>query len=170
MVKKSYRTSMKKIILLTFLSIVFAGNVFGKDSNTIEYGTWSPWEIDAILAAWAIKKYVHNNAEFTSHPKGTNINTDYSIDIPNSPYSRNGKTTAFQQVIEKNNINSPCIKEFITISRILEIAPWRKSQYEDAADFETEIGPHMPRTPQKGGLERSFEVIDKYCTKFSSRK
>lgn len=161
---------MNMRIIVALIIVLFSASASASEESSIEYGTWSPWEPDAILAAWALKNFVHNNARFSSYEKNTAIDALHSIDIPSSPYSRNGKTTAFQQVVEINNIESPCIQDLITISRILEIAPWRKSQYADAADFETEIGPFIPRTPQKDGLEQAFKVIDGYCTKFTQRK
>jgi hypothetical protein len=129
------------------------------------YGTWVPWEIDSVLVAWAIKRYVDVGSEFIALERGTSIPVEKSIDTPDSYYRRTGMTSAFEGAVHRHGLSSECLDSLVSISRVLELTPWRKSEDENASDFEIQIMPYVPRVPQKGGLEKAFEVIDQYCAR-----
>lgn len=138
-------------------------------ANTPVYATtlstWAPWEVDSTVTAWYLKRNVIQNAEFRSLPKGTHIEPEASIDIPDSPYRRDARNTAFDSAIKKHSITSSCTDKLAKIVRLLELAPWRKSTSTEAEAFERGILPLLPRQPSDGGLEQAFGYLDKFCEK-----
>lgn len=129
------------------------------------FSTWAPWEIDSTVTAWYLKRNIIQNAEFTSLPKGTTIEHNTSIDIPDSPYRRSARTTAFDSAIKKHLIESRCTEKLAKIVRLLELAPWRKSTSAEAEAFERSILPLLPKNPSYDGLEQAFDYLDKFCAK-----
>jgi hypothetical protein len=128
------------------------------------YATWTPWQADSVLAAWALQRYVHPEAQFESLPRGTPIPADTALDTPDSPYRRSGVRTAFEEVLRLHRVpQDPCIEKLRPIVRLLELAAWRKAEMPDAEQFETELSALLPVSPTKGGLERALEYVDRFC-------
>ncbi len=115
-----------------------------------------PWEIDSTLAAWAIKRHVHPEAEFAALARGTDIPPETSVDVPNSPYRRSGTETAFDEVVRIHKIDSSCAKKIRPIVRLLELVPWRKTGNKEAEDFEHGLRPLLPQNPVKAGEYGKF--------------
>lgn len=146
------------ILLLTILLVSLPAH-----ANT--YTTWAPWEIDSTVTAWYLKRNIAQNAKFKSVRKSTYIKPETSIDVPDSPYRRSAKLTAFDSAIRKHSIESFCTKKLVKMVRLLELAPWRKSTSAEAEAFERNIRPFLPKEPTVGGLEQAFDYIDKFCNK-----
>lgn len=162
---------MKTICLIFFLLLFMAQGIYcqpasfpSEKSRHDIYRTWAPWEIDSVLAAWAIKTYVNKDAQFVSIPRGTSVKSKFSIDIPpDSPYLRSAKQTAFEAVLRIHHIADDCTEKIKPIVRLLELAKWRKSESTLAQDFEIGLKPLLPVEPTEGNLQKAFEYIDRFC-------
>jgi hypothetical protein len=97
-----------KIVWMTLLLVV--ATVSGIKADPAVFYTWAPWETDSLAAAWAIKRYVDPKAVFVSVARGSKIASGNTIDVPNSPYRRSARTTAFDAVIRIHRIESTCIE------------------------------------------------------------
>lgn len=128
------------------------------------YATWTPWQADSVLAAWALQRYVHPEARFESLPRGTLIPADRALDTPDSPYRRSGLRTAFEEVLRVHRVpQDSCIEKLRPIVRLLELAAWRKAEMPEAERFETELSALLPVPPTQGALEDAFAYIDRFC-------
>jgi hypothetical protein len=150
---------MKQICLLS-LSVFL---LFGATVSAKTLITWAPWEIDSTVTAWYLKRYVLQDVEYKSVPKGTLTESELSLDQPNSPYRRSAKQTTLDSAIDRHKYTNKCIKELVKVVRLLELMPWRKSTQADAEQFEYELMPLLPKQPVKGGLEFAFDYLDTYC-------
>lgn len=138
-------------------------------AETRTYATWIPWQVDSVVAAWVLKRYVEPGAVFESVPRGTPLPPERALDTPNSPYRRNGRQTAFDETLRINKVRFACADKLGPIVRMLELAPWRKSENPDAEKFELELNRLMPQGPARGGLEAAFAYIDQYCDNASGK-
>lgn len=127
------------------------------------FTTWLPWQVDSVVAAWVLKRYVHPDALFESAPRGTDIPSERALDTPASPYRRNGRQTAFDETMRIHKLRFACADKLAPIVRMLELAPWRKSENPEAEKFELELNRLMPQGSTKGGLDSAFSYIDQYC-------
>lgn len=127
------------------------------------YQAWAPWEVDAVVTAWAIKRHIDTGAVFIALPRGTAATTENTIDLPGSPYRRSGRRTAFDEVLRIHSIESACTRRIAPLVRLLEIAPWRKAENPRAEDFESHLRVLLPVEPGKGGLDAAFHYIDAFC-------
>ena len=129
----------------------------------VTLSTWAPWEIDTVVTAWYLKRHVMPEVKFQSLAKGTLIDHNASIDIPDSPYRRDAKNTALDSAIKIHSTSFACIEKLTYMVRLLELAPWRKSISPDAELFEQEILPMLPKRPMVGGLDPAFSYLDEFC-------
>lgn len=143
------------------LSLLTASGVCYGESGT--YSTWVPWQVDSVVAAWVLKRYVHADAIFESVPRGTSLSPERALDTPASLYRRNGRQTAFDETLRINKLRFACADKLGPIVRMLELAPWRKSENPGAEKFESELNRLMPQGTTKGGLEAAFGYIDRFC-------
>lgn len=124
-----------------------------------------PVEIDSLLVAWLIDRFVDHAAEFTLTTKDK-INLDVtiiSINSSDSPYRRKARHTAFDTIVKESNIHNNCIEILQHYDRILEMMPWRKLEYPDALEFERTLKPLLPNQQNGNGLQQSFAFIDQFC-------
>ena len=144
----------KKIIILLFVFLGFFSNL-----NASTYKTYSQWEVDAVFVAWLINRHVDKESEFIIVQKGTPIEKEYAINTPSSKFKRGGKETAFESALRYFDISNSCSDRLIPIIRILELAPWRKSEYLYVLNFESD----MVDVLNKDGIQEVFNFIDNYC-------
>lgn len=144
----------KKIIALwlTFLMLV-------SSLPASVYKTYSQWEIDAVFVAWLISRHVDRDATFRIVPKSTQIDKNFSINTPNSKFRRSGKETAFESALRHYNIHNDCTNTLVPVIRVLEMAPWRKSEDIHILNFES----HVVKLLKEKGLSDVFGYIDNYC-------
>ena len=147
-------TYKKSIITLLFF-LLFSPVVL----NAAIYKTYTQWETDALFVAWLIDRYVEKDSKFVVTEKGTFIEAKYAINTPNSRFRRSAKETAFESALRIFNIHNGCTDILIPIIRILELAPWRKSEYTHVLTFENDI---MTRLKQQD-ISAAFDYIDSYC-------
>jgi len=150
-------------IVLAFVIVILCNNAYCLSDDHVSYKTWSPWEVDAVLTAWGIRKYKSPNAVFESVAKGTSVDKILSLDTPYSNYKRTGTKSAFQVFVESEFVKDKCVTKLVEISKILELTAWRKSEYPYAVELEEKLVPFIPRRPIKGGLMPAFKVIDDFC-------
>jgi len=146
----------KKIVVLVFIFSLFFTSL-----NASVYKTYSQWEVDAIMVAWLIHSYVEKDSEFMLVEKGSYIDKDYAINTPNSKFRRGAKETAFESALRQLRIGNSCTDKLVPIIRVVELAPWRKSEYLYILNFEQEIVTLL----HKDGLNSTFLYIDNYCKK-----
>ena len=144
----------KKIVVLWLVPFMLLSSLFAS-----EYKTYSRWEIDAVFVAWLISRHVDKNAEFHVVPKGTHIETKYAINTPNSRFRRSGRETAFESALRYYHIHNDCSDKLIPIVRVLEMAPWRKSENIHILKFESDA----VRLLKDENLSAVFGYIDNYC-------
>ena len=125
--------------------------------------TWAPWQVDSVLAAWALQRYVFFGAGFEAVQAGTDLPNDVALDTPNSKYRRNGSRTAFEEVLRTHSLKVPCTEYLRPLNRVLELTKWRKSEYPEAEAFESKLAELYPMKPGKGGLEAAFHHLDEIC-------
>lgn len=154
---------MRNLILMTTICLLLVVSSGLCRAETKTYATWLPWQVDSVVAAWVLKRYVHTDALFESVPRGTDIPPERALDTPTSPYRRNGRQTAFDETLRIHKLDFACSEKLGPIVRMLELAPWRKSENPEAEKFEIELNRLMPQGPSKGGLEAAFAYIDQYC-------
>lgn len=159
---------MRKPIILLLLAAFLIPRAQCR-AETKTYATWLPWQVDSVVAAWALKRYVEPKAQFESVPRGTVLPAERALDTPASPYRRNGRQTAFDETIRINKIRVPCAERLAPIVRVLELAPWRKAENAEAEKFEIELNRLMPQGPAKGGLDAAFSYIDQFCAEKGKR-
>jgi len=144
----------KKIVVLWLISLMLLSSL-----HAAIYKTYSRWEIDSLLVAWLISRYIDKDAAFRIVPKGTHIEAKYAINTPNSRFRRSGRETAFESALRYYNIHNYCSDKLTPIVRVLEMAPWRKSEDIYILRFESDI---ITRSKDEN-ISALFEYIDNYC-------
>lgn len=144
----------KKIVILLFIFLGLSSNL-----NASIYKTYSQWEVDAVFVAWLINRHVDKQSEFIIVKKGTFIEKKYAINTPKSRFRRGGQETAFESALRQLNISTRCSDKLIPIIRILELAPWRKSEYLYVLNFENDVVNIL----EKDRIMKVFNYIDNYC-------
>ncbi len=144
----------KKIVVLWLISLILLSSLYASI-----YKTYAQWEIDALFVAWLISRHVDKDAEFRVVPKGTSIEAKHAINTPNSRFRRSGRETAFESALRYYNIHNDCSNNLIPIIRLLEMAPWRKSEDLHILSFEKDVVTRL----KDGNISAVFEYIDNYC-------
>ena len=147
-------TAYKKSIIVLFAFVLFLSPL-----NATVYKTYAQWEVDALFVAWLINRHVEKDSEFIIVKKGTLIEAKYAINTPNSRFRRSAKETAFESALREFNIRNSCTDTLTPIIRILELAPWRKSEYHHVLTFESDL---VTRLKQQD-ISAAFDYIDSYC-------
>ena len=143
----------KRLITLCITLLLFT------PVSAATYSTYKQWELDAILAAWAIKHYVDKESHFKRVAKSEKIPPAYAINTSYAQYRRSAQETAFESVLRQHDIHDHCTQELVRIVRVVELAPWRKSEYLDILTFEQEL---LTLLKQKN-VAAGFDYIDHYC-------
>ncbi len=144
----------KKIVVLWAISLILISPL-----QATVYKTYSQWEIDALFVAWLISRHVDKDAAFRVVPKGTSIEAKYAINTPNSRFRRSGRETAFESALRHYDIHNDCSDKLTPIIRVLEMAPWRKSEDMHILSFESDVVTRL----KDGNISAVFEYIDNYC-------
>ncbi len=144
----------KKILVLWLISLMMLPSL-----HASVYKTYAQWEIDALFVAWLISRHVDKDAEFSIVPKGIYIAKEFAINTPNSRFRRSGRETAFESALHYYTINNDCSNKLIPIIRVLEMAPWRKSEEMYILRFESDVVTRL----KDGNISAVFEYIDNYC-------
>lgn len=144
----------KKIVVLWLTSLILLSSL-----HASVYKTYSQWEIDAVFVAWLISRHVDKDAAFRIVPKGTQIDKDFSINTPNSKFRRSGRETAFESALRHYNIHNDCTNKLVPLIRVLEMAPWRKSEDIHILSFESDV----VKLLKEENLSAVFGYIDNYC-------
>ena len=148
---------------LISIILVYGAMVTIVSAEKPSFYSWSPWETDSVLTAWAIKRYVFQGAIFASVPKGETLEMAQAINTPDANYRRSGTKTAFEMAVYHHQLQFACLPTLKPLIRLLELAPWRKSTNSEAVKFEYHIKRLLPSQPQQHGLEPAFQYIDQYC-------
>lgn len=125
--------------------------------------TWHPWQLDSVLVAWALTQVKSPPPTFESVARGTDIPAEHAIDTPDSPYRRTGQRTAFDEALRLTHLQHPCSARLREAVRVIELAPWRKTEFPAVEAFEARVLAALPAQPGRGGLERAMAEIDRYC-------
>jgi len=127
------------------------------------YKSYIPWETDSVFSAWLIKRYVDENATFSTVPKSQKIKKQFAINTSYSNMRRSARFTAFEATARIYKLDNKCIDRLKPIIRVLEMTPWRK--HEDMHSFRFEVGfvPLFPKEDGEQSLQSAFDYIDKYC-------
>lgn len=129
------------------------------------FETWAPWEVDSVVSAWALRRFVDPQAVFVTRLKGSPVSARASIDTPDSDYKRGARSTAFDEVVRRNQAASPCLEKLAPIVRTLELSPWRKSADPLSEAFEQGLVPLIPQGLGVASLEPAFAYIDAFCAR-----
>jgi hypothetical protein len=144
----------KQIIAVWFVSLMLISSL-----HASVYKTYTKWEIDALFVAWLINRHVDKSAEFHVVPKDTYIERKYAINTPNSRFRRSGRETAFESALRYYHIHNNCSNKLIPIIRVLEMAPWRKSEDIHILNFESDVVSLL----KDENISAVFRYIDNYC-------
>ncbi|RLA72838.1 MAG: hypothetical protein DRG78_23295 [Epsilonproteobacteria bacterium] len=144
----------RKIIVYLFVLLMFLSSL-----NASVYKIYSQWEVDSVFVAWLINRYVDRESEFIVVEKGMSIDNQYAINTPNSRFRRSAKETAFESALRQFKISNSCTDKLIPIIRVVELAPWRKSEYLYILNFESDI----VRLLNEENISAAFDYIDSYC-------
>lgn len=155
---------LARLALTALLAACLGAGLSAHAAPPRAYVTWHPWQADSVLAAWALKRYVAQNAEFESVPNGTPIALEQALDTPDSPYRRNALRTAYEEALRIHRIESQCAERMRPIVRVLELVQWRKAEHPEAESFEAGLLPLLPQQPSRGGLTAAFAYIDQFCS------
>ena len=150
------RVTFKKNII--FILIILFG-VHSAYART--YKTYAQWEVDAVAVAWLIQKYIDKEANFEIVKKETPIQAEQAVNTPNSRFRRTAKETAFESALRYYKIDSSCTKKIVPLVRVIEMAPWRKSEDMRVLNFEKDVVTKL----QEEGIFAVFEYIDHFCEK-----
>lgn len=146
---------------LSAAALVLAGAVAPAAAQP-RLGTWHPWQLDAVLVAWAVRQ-VAPATVFESVPKGDPIDAEIALDTPDARYRRSGQRTAFDEAVRHLALAHPCLPRLQEAARVVELAAWRKPEYPRVEAFEAAVLKVTPAAPMRGGLEAAFAQIDRYC-------
>lgn len=149
-----------KILFMTLLLFCLVQESCAKD-----YRINHPVEIDSLLVAWLIDRYVDPEARFILTTKEQKLRNEdvTSINTSDSPYRRGSRLTAFDMAVGEFAVQNSCIEVLQRYNKILELTPWRKLEYPDAHNFEMTITPLLPELPNGKNLQQSFTFIDRFC-------
>jgi len=153
-----------RIILCTLLLISMA-----KGSLANNYRINHPLEIDSLLVAWLIDRYVETGAHFILAKKSQKIDVNQgviSVNTGDSPYRRGSRHTAFDMALKDFSVENKCIDVLQRYNKILEITPWRKLEFPDAHNFEKELTAMFPEKPVSADLYYLFSYLDDFCTNY----
>ena len=148
------RTISKNILIVGLIMMVLLPSL-----HASLYKTYTRWEIDALFVAWIISRHVEPEAQFIVVPKGSDIEPSHAINTPRSRFHRSGRETAFESALRYYKIHTSCTEKLTPIIRILEMAPWRKSEDPKVLNFEHDIHTIL----QKSDISTAFDYIDHYC-------
>ncbi len=151
------RVTFKKRVVFFFISLLLGG----ASLEALTYKTYAQWEVDAVAVAWVIHTYIDKNADFSIVKKGVHIKDELSINTPNSRFRRSAKETAFESALRYYKINNECTQKILPLVRVIEMAPWRKSEDLQVLNFEKDI----VQTLEKKDIFATFEYIDQFCKK-----
>ncbi len=154
MESKVDKATFKKSIVFLFVLLLFT-----RPLEALTYKTYDQWEVDALGVAWVIHTYVDANADFAVVKKGTHIEDDLAVNTPNSRFRRTAKETAFESALRYFNVNNECTKKVLPLIRVIEMAPWRKSEDMEVLNFEKDI----VNTLNKKDIFAAFAYIDRFC-------
>ena len=150
---------MRIIVLIMFLICMT------EEGCAKNYRINCPVEIDSLLVAWLIDRYVDDKAEFalTTKEQISQEEDVININTSDSPYRRDARHTAFDIAVTEFGIQNSCIEMLQRHAKILEIMPWRKLEHPDTQNFERALTPRLPVRPDDDGLQQSFAYIDHFC-------
>lgn len=135
-----------------------------------QYTTYYPLEIDSLLVAWVIKRYVDKEATFSTVAKDESTQEGLYINTSKSRYYRSARYTAFDAAIRIHDIDNDCVKKIQPIIKMLEITPWMKGESIEVSRFEESLVPFFPDKPGTEDFEQAFVVIDNFCKLEESAK
>jgi len=148
---------MKKILFIFLTGAVLI--------HAQTYYAYFPYETDTVLTAWLIRKYKDPEAKFIPVKRGTSpaVSAECQINTSVSPYRRSARFTAFQTAVKKVGATGECIRRLERISRIVEMAPWRKQEFPEASTLQLKIHEALKDGHTAGSMEAAFPVIEKFC-------
>ncbi len=99
------------------------------------YITWDRFEVDRWVAAWLIKRFVDQSAEFKVVPTGLPVDEQNGIafDIPGGRWCRGPNSSASEKVFAEINTDDRAMKKMLGLVRKLELAYWRLSAKDSEA-------------------------------------
>ena len=148
------KTITKKLLIAGLIAMILLPSLYAS-----VYKTYTRWEIDALFVAWVISRHVEPQAQFIVIPKGSDIEPPFAINTPKSRFRRSGRETAFESALRYYKIHTACTEKLTPIIRILELAPWRKSEDPKVLGFENDIHTIL----QESNISAAFDYIDHYC-------
>lgn len=129
------------------------------------YYAYFPYESDSVLTAWLIKRYKDPGALFAGIEKGRKASVPpvLQINTTSSLYRRSSRFTAFESAKRRLGVSDSCTQKLVKVSRLLEMAPWRKQQFPEYLELERKIHDALPEDPGPHDLSEAFSIIDDYC-------
>lgn len=128
------------------------------------YKSYYPLETDTVLVMWLIKTHVDKNAKFVVVKKNqTILDNENAINTANSKYKRNAQFSAYEVAKRSFKVDNKCSNNLIKISRILEVVPWKKHEFNDIVEFERQFIKLFPQNIGDIDLTDAFTYIDNYC-------
>ena len=148
-----------KTIFIAFFCLILSNTALGQ-----EYTLAWPLETDSVLVAWLVHNHIDPEAVFTLHsPRPESAKPATAINTADSPFRRSFRFTAFDEATRIHHLESPCISRLKPMVRLLEMTPWRKSEYPDALQFERKLSNRLPTNPDHLAFADAFAFIDSYC-------
>jgi len=140
-----------------------------------EYILSQPLEIDTILSAWLIQRYVDTGARFRATAATTSKTPVQGQRPPDAialRYPVAAGHTQVEQIIEQEHISGPCVSSIQEASRVLEIMAWRKSQFPAVLMLEQKlrevIDAGVNGAPDEEVFQSAFLKIEQWCDQQST--
>lgn len=125
--------------------------------------------IDRIACAWAIKRFLDADAEFSFIKRGEKIPQDaMPYDLPNAELGHQDEKCSFESLIEKYKLKERAFKEIARIVHDIDLGIYRE---EESIGIETIVkGIVLSSKTDIEIYEKSFPVFNAIHKKFSEEK
>lgn len=88
------------------------------------YVTWQGLEPDKLASMWLIKRFVDQDAEFILIPKGEDVKNGIPFDIPSAKFKRSHALSAFESILQDQELKDDGLNYIGTIIHDIEINTW----------------------------------------------
>ncbi len=125
--------------------------------------------IDRIACAWAIKRFVDVDAEFSFIKRGETVPQDtIPYDLPNAELGHQDEKCSFESLLEKYKLKERAFKEIARIVHDIDLGIYRE---EESIGIETIVkGIVLSSKTDIEIYEKSFPVFDAIHKKCSEEK
>lgn len=146
------------LYLLSILPIL----AYAQESQHI-YSTGEVFELDRVVSAWLIKRYVAPNAVFRFFPEGELITDGIAFDTPDAALQRTHNMSTFEVIKNRYKITDPRLAELTRIVHNAEINFWAGERKHKESELVQKINRLIKSTNNNYNcLEQCFVIFDQF--------